>query len=129
MSEKHDLLILPNQGDSSIVVSEPRSILAARGRRDASSLSVRKKDPLCLASVKLNGKWGFIDKAGKFVIAPLYGYVGDFWEGRVSFTFDPFSRGFNSKEPLKNAALRETVTGIFPRRHRIGAFSSVGQFI
>ena len=96
MAEKHDLLILPNQGDSSIVVSEPRSILAARGRRDASSLSVRKKDPLCLASVKLNGKWGFIDKAGQFVIAPLYGYVGDFCEGRVSFTFDPFSRGFNS---------------------------------
>lgn len=96
MEEKLDLLILPDQGDSSIVVSEPRSILAARGRKDASNLSIRKKDPLCLASVKLNGKWGFIDKAGQFVIEPLYGYVGDFCEGRVSFTFDPFSRGFNS---------------------------------
>ena len=44
------------------------------------------KELLCLAAVKLDGKWGFIDKAGKFVIEPLYGYVGKFCEGRVSFT-------------------------------------------
>jgi TPR repeat protein len=42
MADNHDLLILPNQGDSSIVLSEPRSILAARGRKDALSLIKRK---------------------------------------------------------------------------------------
>jgi hypothetical protein len=72
MSEKHDLLILPNQRDSSMVLSETRSSLAARGRKDAADLKVAYKELLCLAAVKLDGKWGFIDKAGKFVIEPLY---------------------------------------------------------
>ena len=44
MAEKHDLLILPNQGDSSIVLSETRSSLAARGRRDAADLTVRARE-------------------------------------------------------------------------------------
>ena len=44
MAEKHDLLILPNQGDSSIVFSETRSSLAARGRRDAADLTVRARE-------------------------------------------------------------------------------------
>jgi hypothetical protein len=69
-----------------MVLSETRSSLAARGRKDAADLKVAYKELLCLAAVKLDGKWGFIDKAGKFVIEPLYGYVGKFCEGRVSFT-------------------------------------------
>ena len=41
MADTHELLFLPNQGDSSIVLSETRSSLAARGRKDAANLKLR----------------------------------------------------------------------------------------
>nr|WP_230400539.1 WG repeat-containing protein [Campylobacter coli] len=31
-----------------------------------------------MARVELNGKWGFIDKSGKFVIEPKFDEVGAF---------------------------------------------------
>ncbi|WP_326833085.1 WG repeat-containing protein [Campylobacter portucalensis] len=31
-----------------------------------------------LAESKINGKWGFIDKSGKFIIEPRFGDVGSF---------------------------------------------------
>ncbi|EOD9326229.1 WG repeat-containing protein, partial [Campylobacter coli] len=34
-----------------------------------------------MARVGLNGKIGFIDKSGEFVIKPKFNYVGDFSEG------------------------------------------------
>ncbi|MGI7157691.1 WG repeat-containing protein, partial [Campylobacter coli] len=34
-----------------------------------------------LARVGLNGKWGFIDKSGKFVIEPKFDSIWDFSEG------------------------------------------------
>ena len=37
-----------------------------------------------LARVKLNGKWGFIDKTGKIVIEPKYDAAWDFSEGLAS---------------------------------------------
>jgi hypothetical protein len=33
-----------------------------------------------LARVKLNGKWGFIDKTGKEIVPPKYDYAWDFQE-------------------------------------------------
>src|SRR5450756_1455437 len=46
MADKHELLILPNQGDSSIVLSQTVSSLAARGRRDAANLKSRNSKGL-----------------------------------------------------------------------------------
>ncbi|ENA9430640.1 WG repeat-containing protein, partial [Campylobacter coli] len=34
-----------------------------------------------LAGVKLNGRWGFIDRSGKFVIKPKFDSIWDFSEG------------------------------------------------
>ena len=36
-----------------------------------------------LAVVELNGKYGYINKLGKFVISPKYKYAGDFKDGLV----------------------------------------------
>ncbi|ECC1273812.1 WG repeat-containing protein, partial [Campylobacter coli] len=33
------------------------------------------------AKVKLNGRWGFIDRSGKFVIKPKFDSIWDFSEG------------------------------------------------
>jgi len=49
MADNHDLLILPNQGEFSIVLSEARSSLAARGRKDAAALKSSKWRPFALA--------------------------------------------------------------------------------
>ena len=51
MSDKHELLILPNNVDSSIVLWETRSSLIARGRRDAASLRARGFTPELLVEV------------------------------------------------------------------------------
>jgi hypothetical protein len=43
-----------------------------------------------LQAVSLNGKWGFIDEAGKVIVQPKYVAVGDFSQGmaKVSLTFE-----------------------------------------
>lgn len=46
MADKHELLILPNRGDSSIVLSDTVSSLAARGRKDAANLMARIFGPM-----------------------------------------------------------------------------------
>jgi len=85
MADNHDLLILSNRGDSSIVLSEPRSSLAARGRSDASALLARRREPAYLARVKINGKWGLIDTTGDFVAEPVFYDLRAFHEGRAAF--------------------------------------------
>jgi WG repeat protein len=87
MSEKHDLLILPNQRDSSMVLSETRSSLAARGRKDAADLKVAYKESLCLAAVKLDGKWGFIQKDSSFAVEPAYAWVSPYSNGLAWYSF------------------------------------------
>jgi hypothetical protein len=84
MTDKLDLLILPNPDDSLIVPSEIRSSLAARGRSDASALLARK-EPAYLAQVRVNGKWGLIDRFGNFVANPIFHALRDFHEGRAAF--------------------------------------------
>ena len=46
-----------------------------------------------LASVKLNGKWGFIDKTGKEVIPLKYDAAGDFSEGLVDVRLNGILNG------------------------------------
>jgi len=70
MADKHELLILPNRGDSSVVLSETTSTLAARGRKDAAALMSRISEP------KLpEGAIGFADPGdadGQFNIGMKY---------------------------------------------------------
>src|ERR1035441_2202299 len=74
MTDKHELLILPNHGDSSIVLSEASSSIVARGREDAGSLMVRKSEPRLLSAFKsllalggLREKSGFADRGDAIV--------------------------------------------------------------
>jgi TPR repeat protein len=69
MAEKHDLLILPNRGDSSIVLLESTGILAARGRKDAARLIDRKPslDDLSTYMAQAEGQYGVLYYAGEKV--------------------------------------------------------------
>ncbi|HYC84611.1 MAG TPA: WG repeat-containing protein, partial [Chryseosolibacter sp.] len=49
-----------------------------------------------LAAVRLNGKWGFVDKTGKLVIPLRYDFVGNFSEGLATVTVND-KRGFIDK--------------------------------
>ena len=44
-----------------------------------------------LAAVSVDKKWGFIDTAGRFVIRPQFGWVGDFSDGLAAVTSTPES--------------------------------------
>jgi hypothetical protein len=79
MADGKDLLRLPQQGQPQLGLRR-RSELIARGRAEAYSLSLLAV-PSCLARAKQNETWGFIDKTGKFTIAPIFDCVGDFSEG------------------------------------------------
>jgi hypothetical protein len=106
MSEKHDLLILPNQGDSSIVLSETRSSLAARGRKDATRLVALRKALICLAAVQTRsgageGNWGFIDRSGIFAIPPVFQWAtGHFREGYTQVKFEGENRFIDAQGSL-----------------------------
>jgi hypothetical protein len=103
MAEKHDLLILPNQGDSSIVLSETRSSLAARGRKEAKSLAARRAEVVYRAIVVIRkGEWydqtgkpktpfppkffGVVDRSGEFVVDPIYRAIEPFSGGLAAFS-------------------------------------------
>lgn len=36
-----------------------------------------------MLAVKVNGKWGFIDRQGKLLIAPKFDSVDDFFQGKA----------------------------------------------
>ncbi len=74
MADNHDLLILPNRGDSSIVLSETVSSLAARGRKDAASLMARISESKLPEAVI--GFAGYGDADAQFNIGMKY-YTGD----------------------------------------------------
>jgi len=63
MADKVELLHLPRSGDSSIVLSETRSILAARGRKHAASIMACKPVPKLFAGAMSGGK-SDLDKQG-----------------------------------------------------------------
>ena len=105
--DKHELLILPNPGDSSIVLSETTSALAARGRKDASSLKVRKSEPRYLARVGCirrrrsfeGGKlipqvihYGLIGTAGESIVEPVHNQILPFSCGLAAFSVRPLLR-------------------------------------
>ena len=66
MADNHDLLILPNREDASIVLSESRSSLAARGRNDAAALMGGKPKTKLSAATYYVGKSGQIDRNDAF---------------------------------------------------------------
>jgi TPR repeat protein len=74
MADNHDLLILPNRGDSSIVLSETVSSLAARGRKDAASLMARISEPKLPEAFIGFADYG--DADAQFSIGMKY-YTGD----------------------------------------------------
>jgi len=93
VADKRELLYLRKSGSALLVPSGAGAGLIARGRREAASLLARKKEPLCLAGVKLHGKWGFIGKDGKFAVEPSYGFVHGFRSGRSAFSYSSGSEG------------------------------------
>jgi hypothetical protein len=70
--------------------SEASISLIARVRQAASDALARRTEPICIAAVKLNGKWGFIGKDAAFLAEPLYGYVEDYSDGMAAFTLEPY---------------------------------------
>ena len=44
-------------------------------------------EPLCIAKVKLNGKWGYLGTDGRFIVHPSFGCLGEFSCGRASFSY------------------------------------------
>jgi hypothetical protein len=83
MSDTHDLLILPQSSNSLLIRSDAHSSLIARGRQAATALLSSRNEPLCLAAAMLNGAWGFINQAGKFIVPPAYVWVGCFSENKA----------------------------------------------
>jgi len=107
MADNLDLLILPNQGDFSIVLSGARSSLAARGRKDASSLEVRESEPRYLARVGCirrhrsleRGKlvpqvvhYGLIGTTGESIVEPVHNQIQSFSCGLAAFSVRPLLR-------------------------------------
>jgi hypothetical protein len=91
MGEKSELQHIPRAVDA-LVLSEARSSLIARGRSNAKSLLARKPEPLLRARVKLNGKWGLIDKTGRLVVEPFCCEICDFSCGMAAFSDVPVQR-------------------------------------
>ena len=75
--------------DLSAFIGWGRSSLISRARLDASCVLACKAEPTCLAAVKLNGRWGFIDMAGSFVVEPTYCEVRLFSSEMAPFSSTP----------------------------------------
>ncbi len=85
MTDKPHHELVPVQVGTSLVLSETYSGLIARGRSDASALLTRRRERAYIARVKVNGKWGLIDRFGNFVADPIFHGLRDFHEGRAAF--------------------------------------------
>ncbi|MGD0832347.1 MAG: WG repeat-containing protein [Terracidiphilus sp.] len=101
MADNHDLLILPNRGDSSLVLSDGCNGLAKRGRRDSASLIAQKVGETVLARIRFTsspfrieaGKtmrstshYGLIDNTGKLVLDFVYNEIEPFSGGLAAFS-------------------------------------------
>lgn len=91
MDDKSELQHL-HRADTSLVISEARSSLIVRGSIDAKFLLARKPELVLRARVKLNGKWGLIDKTGRFVVDPFCCFIRDFSSGMAAFSDVPVRR-------------------------------------
>ena len=91
MSDKPELQHIPG-ADAALVLSEARSSLIIRGRNDAKSLLAHKPEPVLRARVKSDGKWGLIDKSGRYVVEPFYCVIRDFACGMAAFSDVPVQR-------------------------------------
>jgi len=90
MADKPELQHLSQNSILSRVPSDAGGSLIVRGRQAASEALARRTESVCVAAVKLNGKWGFIGKDAGFLAEPLYGYVEDYSDGMAAFTLEPY---------------------------------------
>src|ERR1035437_8941315 len=90
MADKVELLHLPRSGDSSIVLSETRSILAARGRKHAASIMACKPVPKLFAGAMSGGK-SDLDKQGD---ADEQFHLGERYYRSEEHTSEPQSRQY-----------------------------------
>jgi len=77
---------------TALVLSEARSNLITRGRRDSVGLLRCEPAPACLAAVNSDGKWGFISKNGTFIAEPIYSVVRSYSCARAAFSFSSVHR-------------------------------------
>lgn len=112
MADGKDLLPLPQSGEPRLGLCRHAELIA-RGRAEAYALTLQAI-PSCLARAKQNGKWGFIEKTGKFSVAPIFDCVGDFSEGLASASVGgKYESGYIDK--LGNFVVE-------PRFHEAGSF-------
>ena len=90
MSDKLDLQHVSRA--TALVLSEARSNLITRGRRDSAGLLVCEPTPACLAAVNSDGKWGFISKNGTFIAEPIYSVVRSYSCARAAFSLSSVHR-------------------------------------
>ncbi|MDT8069199.1 MAG: WG repeat-containing protein [Terriglobia bacterium] len=88
MAEESELQHIPRTVDT-LVLSDARSSLIARGGNDAKAIMARKPEPSLRAKVKMNGKWGLIDKTGRFVVEPFCYEIRDSCCGMAAFSDVP----------------------------------------
>jgi hypothetical protein len=91
VADKSELQHMPRAVDT-LILSESRSSLIARGSNDAKAIMARSPEPVLRAKVKMNGKWGIIDKNGRFVVEPFYCAVRSFHCGMAAFSDVPVQR-------------------------------------
>jgi len=89
MADKSELQHMPARAVDALVLSEARSSLIARGSNDAKAIMARKSEPALRAKVKVNGKWGLIDKTGRFVVEPFCCEIRRFSCGMAAFSDTP----------------------------------------
>ena len=107
MNDKHELLRLPDRSDTSIVTTGVSSVLVSRGRKEASNLLAERRQPTYLARVRIDRRYGLIDKLGKYVVDPVCGDILEFSSGLAAFSDLPTERRVFEKpiETLFNADL------------------------
>jgi len=109
VADKSELQHIPRAVDA-LVLSEARSSLIARASDAGKTIMARKPDPALRAKVKMNGRWGLIDKNGRFAVEPFCCDIRDFSCGMAAFSDVPVQR---SKRLYQNArASGATTRGI-----------------
>jgi hypothetical protein len=91
VADKSELQHIPRAVDA-LVLSEARSSLIARASDAGKTIMARKPDPALRAKVKMNGRWGLIDKNGRFAVEPFCCDIRDFSCGMAAFSDVPVQR-------------------------------------
>lgn len=67
--------------------------------------------------VKLNGKWGHVDKNGKVTTPIIYGYTNDFYNGQSSIQIiiglEIYNNFFVDKDGKLKGKTKKVIRGVF----------------